>query len=84
MPENGQLRVLPTSHSRGVLSDQEIGELATRLHPVTCTARRGSVLIMRPLLVHASSKILSTLPRRVIHIEYAASTALGEGLELSH
>jgi len=38
---------------------------------------------MRPLIVHASSKAQSDRPRRVLHIEYADSPNLGDGLELA-
>jgi hypothetical protein len=41
------------------------------------------VLAMRPLLIHASSKSQSDVPRRVLHIEYSASMAVGKGLELA-
>jgi len=37
---------------------------------------------MRPLVVHASSKASDDQPRRVLHIEYAASVHIGPGLEL--
>jgi hypothetical protein len=38
---------------------------------------------MRPLIVHASSKAESDLPRRVLHLEYARSLDLGDGLQLA-
>jgi len=38
---------------------------------------------MSPLLVHASSKAKDTQPRRVLHIEYAASVGFGGGIELA-
>jgi hypothetical protein len=38
---------------------------------------------MRPLLVHASSKSEAAAPRRVLHIEYAASGIVAKGLELA-
>jgi hypothetical protein len=41
------------------------------------------VAAMRPLVVHASSKATDDQPRRVLHIEYAASVHLGPGLELA-
>jgi hypothetical protein len=41
------------------------------------------VLAMRPLLIHASSKSQSDVLRRVLHIEYSASMAVGKGLELA-
>jgi hypothetical protein len=80
--ENGPLRVLPGTHTSGVLSDAQIHELAQRTEPVACTVNRGGILVMRPLLVHASSKSLGSAPRRVVHFEYAASEVLGNGLQL--
>jgi Phytanoyl-CoA dioxygenase (PhyH) len=79
---NGPLRVLPDSHRNGVLSDQEIGRLAAEIEPIDCVAASGSVVAMRPLLVHASSKSTGDCPRRVLHIEYAASVHLGGDIEL--
>jgi hypothetical protein len=38
---------------------------------------------MRPLTVHASSKSSDDRPRRVLHIEYAASVNLASGVELA-
>jgi len=81
--ENGPLRVLPGTHIRGVLTDKEIHELAGQTAPVDCLVPRGGVLLMRPLVLHASSKSQSELPRRVLHIEYAATAKLGDGLELA-
>ena len=80
--ENGPLRVLPGTHSLGVLSDQQIHSAAQRIAPVTCTVERGGVLIMRPLLVHASSKVVTSASRRVIHFEYATSRVFEHGLHL--
>ena len=80
--ENGPLRVLPGTQESGVLSDPQIHEFAERVEPVVCTVARGGVLVMRPLLVHASSKSLGPMPRRVLHFEYAASEVLGNGLQL--
>jgi hypothetical protein len=38
---------------------------------------------MKPLVVHSSSKSQSDCARRVLHIEYAANTAMAGGLELA-
>lgn len=81
--ENGPLRVLPGTHTLGVLTDDEIHALSARVAPVDCLVPQGGLLAMRPLIVHASSKSHSRLPRRVLHIEYAASSALENGLELA-
>lgn len=80
--ENGPLRVLPGTHQRGVLSDQEIQDLARSVSPHECVVGRGGVIAMRPLLVHASSKSISDMPRRVVHIEYARSFQQEGGLAL--
>lgn len=81
--ENGPLRVLPGTHTMGVLSDDAIHGLSSRITAVDCLTSRGGILAMRPLIVHASSKSQSATPRRVLHIEYADSVALPEGLELA-
>ena len=68
---NGPLRVIPGSHRLGVLSDEQVFDLAHRETAVHCNADRGSVLAMRPLLIHSSLKVESEDPRRVLHLEYA-------------
>ena len=81
--DNGPLRVLPGTHERGVLRDDEIAALARQVASVECVARRGSIVMMRPLVVHSSSKAIAPAPRRVIHIEYADSRADDGGLSIS-
>ena len=80
---NGPLRVLPGTHTRGVLSDAEIEGLAREVRPIECIAASGGVVAMRPLTVHASSKATNGHSRRVLHIEYAAASSLGSGIELA-
>lgn len=81
--ENGPLRVLPRTHTLGVLTDDELHELSSRIAAVDCLSPSGGVLAMRPLIVHASSKSQSDSFRRVLHIEYASSQANFDGLELA-
>jgi ectoine hydroxylase-related dioxygenase (phytanoyl-CoA dioxygenase family) len=81
--DNGALRVLPGTQALGVLRSAAIGDLAARVSPRECVMEAGGVLTMRPLLVHASSKARSDAPRRVLHIEYAASFHLEPGLDLA-
>ena len=80
--DNGPLRVLPGTHRLGRLPDDRIAALAREIDPVECTVSSGGVIAMSPLLVHASSKSASAAPRRVIHLEYACETTLGDGIEL--
>jgi ectoine hydroxylase-related dioxygenase (phytanoyl-CoA dioxygenase family) len=81
--DNGPLRVLPGTHSHGVLEDHAIHQLASKITPVDCLVPLGGIIAMKPLIVHASSKSRSPQPRRVLHIEYASSLDLPDGLELA-
>jgi len=81
--ENGPLRVLPETHTLGVLTDEALHDLSTRVASVDCLVPLGGVLAMRPLIVHASSKSQSESPRRVLHIEYAAIEKVADGLKLA-
>ena len=81
--ENGPLRILPGTHRSGVLTDQEIEAAIAPGHKTSCLVRQGGVIVMRPLIVHASSKSASDIPRRVLHIEYATSTSVPAPLQLA-
>lgn len=81
--DNGPLRVIPRTHNLGVLTDDALLELSGRIQAIDCTATQGAVVAMRPLIVHASSKSSTHLPRRVLHIEYAASPSAAEPLTLA-
>ena len=83
LSKNGPLRVLPATHTLGVLDDNELHELSTGIAAVDCLVPRGGILAMRPLVVHASSKSQSKAPRRVLHIEYATSPVMAQGLDLA-
>ncbi len=73
----GPLRVLPGSHARGRLDAGEIRGWLDRIAPVTCLVPRGGVLLMRPLILHASSPATDPRHRRVVHLEYAAGRLPG-------
>jgi ectoine hydroxylase-related dioxygenase (phytanoyl-CoA dioxygenase family) len=78
--QNGPLRIVPGSHRDGKLGPNEIEERYTNDRSVTCTAARGGVVFMRPLVLHSSSKAIQPSSRRVIHLEFA-SEPLQNGLE---
>lgn len=69
---NGALRVLPGTHRMGRLSSERIQELRRAQPDFLCAAAAGDVLLMRPLLLHASGRSTEDRHRRVLHIEYAA------------
>jgi ectoine hydroxylase-related dioxygenase (phytanoyl-CoA dioxygenase family) len=70
--ENGPVQVLPGSHVQGRLSTDEIQRWRERETPVPCICPSGGVLVMRPLLLHASSPAMLPAHRRVVHLEFAA------------
>jgi len=78
--ENGPVRVLPGSHRIGRLGPEDIAAWRERTSPVECLVPRGGLLVMRPLLLHASSPASAPAHRRVLHLEYVAE-ALPDGLE---
>jgi ectoine hydroxylase-related dioxygenase (phytanoyl-CoA dioxygenase family) len=70
---NGALRVLPGTHKLGRLTADQISENQRSIPPVPCAVQSGGILLMRPLLLHASSAASKAVHRRVIHIDYASS-----------
>ncbi len=77
---NGALRVLPGSHNQGRLNAETIREMRATIPEHLCAAKTGDVLLMRPMILHASTR--STVPahRRILHIEFA-DVALPGGLK---
>ncbi len=69
--ENGALRVIPSSHLHGRIPEEDI--LAMRETPeVVCAVGVGGALLMRPLLLHASSPSRVPGHRRVVHLDFAS------------
>ena len=77
--ENGAIKFISGSHKNGLIDPQNIPNFVEDSKPHTCEAERGDIIIMRPLILHSSSK--STMPdhRRVLHLEFA-SAKLPNGL----
>lgn len=73
---NGPLRILQGTHRLGILAASEHVKLREEYSEVVCTARRGEVLLMRPLLLHASSKADDAAHRRVLHLVYCSHAAV--------
>jgi len=70
--ENGPLSVLPGSHVHGRLAAPEIARWSEHGRAIDCTAARGDVLLLKPLVVHRSSPAVRPGHRRVLHLEFAA------------
>jgi ectoine hydroxylase-related dioxygenase (phytanoyl-CoA dioxygenase family) len=69
--KNGALKIVPGSHRHGRLGATDISKLTTTKQPAVCELSKGDALLMRPLLLHASSPAENPRHRRVLHIEYA-------------
>lgn len=78
--ESGALRVVPKSHVEGRLGRERAEALRSQNGETVVPIARGGVLVMRPLLLHASSKATSLAPRRVLHFVFGPP-ALPLGLE---
>jgi hypothetical protein len=79
-PRNGPLRVSPGSHADVDASADSISAWRERVAAFDCPMRRGGVLMMRPLVLHASATAAVPSRRRVVHLEFAAEELPG-GLE---
>jgi hypothetical protein len=74
---NGPLRVIPGSHRVGWIED-DLNDWKTRVPEAVCTGACGGVVVMCPLILHASARSGAAGHRRVIHIEYAVGELPGE------
>lgn len=81
--ESGPLRVVPASHRHGRLSDARAKELREQNGEVACLVPRGGALVLKPLLLHASSKASAPAHRRVLHFLFGPPS-LPFGLEWAH
>jgi ectoine hydroxylase-related dioxygenase (phytanoyl-CoA dioxygenase family) len=75
---NGPLRVSPCSHLRGIFRSTDLASIATQFGEVDCCARTGEALLMKPLLLHASSRATAARHRRVLHLVYHTGTPIPE------
>jgi len=78
--ENGALKVIPGSHEKGEYRPETINWAVE--NEVFCAVERGGIMLMRPLLLHASNRTLNNRKRRVIHIEFSR-TELPKEIEWS-
>jgi len=78
--DNGCLKVIPGSHRFGILKQDEIIRLTSGSTPIACVVAAGDAVIMRPHVMHSSSKSLRQAHRRVVHLEYS-SHSLPTGID---
>ena len=70
--DNACLQVIPQSHIFGVLSNEKIKKVVDNKEAINCCVKAGDLVLMRPHILHASSKANHPSSRGVVHIEYCA------------
>jgi ectoine hydroxylase-related dioxygenase (phytanoyl-CoA dioxygenase family) len=76
--EDGALHLVPGSHRQGVIPAR--AAVTLRGGEQACLAGVGDILVMRPLLLHRSSKATGVSRRRVLHFLFGPAE-LPHGLE---
>lgn len=66
---NGALKVIPSSHLKNIYRPETIDWTAET--EAICNVGKGGIMIMKPLLLHSSSRTINNKKRRVIHIEFS-------------
>ena len=74
--DNGALKVLPGSHLKNIYRPEDI-DWSIESETI-CEVKQGGVMLMRPLLMHASDRTVNEQKRRVIHIEFSRAELPGE------
>jgi len=69
---NGCLKVIPQSQRLGILSKNEQDRVVRESEEYICSAKSGDLLVMRPHLLHSSSKGTEPSHRRIVHVEYSS------------
>ncbi|MBO9674516.1 MAG: phytanoyl-CoA dioxygenase family protein [Sphingobacteriaceae bacterium] len=70
--ENGALKVIPGSHSKGIYRPENIDWNIEK--EISCNVAKGGIMIMKPMLLHSSGRTINNQKRRVIHLEFSNRT----------
>ncbi len=73
---NGALKVVPGSHAKNIYRPETIDWSVEK--EISCVVPKGSIMIMKPLLLHSSGRTTNNKKRRVIHIEFTNQELPGE------
>ncbi|PTX63507.1 phytanoyl-CoA dioxygenase PhyH [Kordia periserrulae] len=68
--ENGALKVIPTSHLKGIYRPETIDWNTETEH--VCEVEKGGIMLMKPLTLHASERTTNGKQRRVLHLEFGS------------
>ncbi|QJE97787.1 phytanoyl-CoA dioxygenase family protein [Luteolibacter luteus] len=75
---NGPLRICPGSHRHGFIPSPDCTGWVTARQEKLALAAEGEAILMRPLLLHASSQATVPAYRRVLHLVYHSGEPVRE------
>ena len=75
---NGPLRVSPGTHVLGILKGADVADRLAAHGEHPCLGAEGEAILMRPLLLHASSQATAPKHRRVLHVVYHSGRPMPE------
>ena len=82
--DNGPLKVIPESHLKGIMDRESISKVFEDHKSHSCKGKAGSILLMKPLILHSSESSKNILSnRRVLHLEFLTEK-LDNDLKLFH
>ncbi|MEO1308320.1 MAG: phytanoyl-CoA dioxygenase family protein [Pseudomonadota bacterium] len=70
---NGAMRIAVGSHAKGIVPADRAATEARNFPNETCSAKRGDVLVLKMLTLHASSPAATESTRRVLRIDFTSS-----------
>lgn len=74
--ENGALKVIPGSHTKGIYRAETIDWTVEK--ETICNVKKGGIMFIKPLLLHSSARTTNNDQRRVLHIEFSRSALPGD------
>lgn len=69
--DNGCLKVIPNSHLEGIIPQSDINNVVKTKQSYNCIAKARDLVLMRPHILHSSSKSIQPNHRRVVHLEFS-------------
>ena len=68
---NGALKVIERSHTNGFIRIYKDFDKSKYGREVVCEIDEGGIMLMKPMILHASDKSISQTHRRVLHLEFS-------------
>lgn len=76
--EHGPLKVVAGTHKQGRIPEKDWLAIRDSQGEQSCLTAKGGAVVMRPLLLHSSSKAEQANGRRVLHFLFAPATLANE------